>query len=501
MLAPALRPLSVGEMLDAAIKIVVRNFLTLVKAAGVVVIPTAALVGVIQGSVVVTSNQIVNPNTGQINTTQAQSVVGAAAAIALITYVAGLFAAAICYKVVGDAYIGGRPDWRVALRFTARRLGSVVWVAFVVAVFFALVLGVGILVVALVGQAVKPLAVVLGLGLFVVFVWLAIPAALAVPTFMMEGVKGSKAFRRAFALVRGQWWRCFGLLLLTLILAAVVTAIVDLVLGVGMRAALGGTTAGRVLVDVVLFAVTYFCVHPFEGAVLVVLSIDLRVRKEGYDVQLLASQLGVDPAGASLPYQRYVPGPGYPGSAGWPQWPPPGSPPPTYPPSGYPPGTVPPPPAYPPPTAPPSSGLFVTPGPPGPVAPPQPPSASPGAQGASAVPGAHPTGEPAPPGSPGSYWSPPRPATPGPGPGVPAVAGGPDASGPPGPGWWKASDGRWYPPELNQGATLPPEPGWWKASDGRWYPPEQHPSAGGDGGEGGGSGGTGGPGPAPGLPG
>ncbi len=47
----------------------------------------------------------------------------------------------------------------------------------------------------------------------------------------------------------------------------------------------------------------------------------------------------------------------------------------------------------------------------------------------------------------------------------------------PTPGWWLASDGRWYPPEAAQGnaagGTSPTPPaGWWLASDGRWYPPE-----------------------------
>ncbi len=42
---------------------------------------------------------------------------------------------------------------------------------------------------------------------------------------------------------------------------------------------------------------------------------------------------------------------------------------------------------------------------------------------------------------------------------------------PPGPGWWLASDGKWYPPNEPEAA---PGPGWWLASDGRWYPPREH---------------------------
>ncbi len=38
-----------------------------------------------------------------------------------------------------------------------------------------------------------------------------------------------------------------------------------------------------------------------------------------------------------------------------------------------------------------------------------------------------------------------------------------------GPGWWLASDGKWYPPKESE---EPPGPGWWLASDGKWYPPE-----------------------------
>ncbi len=43
-----------------------------------------------------------------------------------------------------------------------------------------------------------------------------------------------------------------------------------------------------------------------------------------------------------------------------------------------------------------------------------------------------------------------------------------------GPGWWQASDGKWYPP---QDAARAPAPGWWLASDGEWYPPRESEEA------------------------
>lgn len=48
-----------------------------------------------------------------------------------------------------------------------------------------------------------------------------------------------------------------------------------------------------------------------------------------------------------------------------------------------------------------------------------------------------------------------------------------------GPGWWRATDGRWYPPETHPYYESQPPPeqreGWWLARDGYWYPLEVHP--------------------------
>jgi hypothetical protein len=53
----------------------------------------------------------------------------------------------------------------------------------------------------------------------------------------------------------------------------------------------------------------------------------------------------------------------------------------------------------------------------------------------------------------------------------------PEGNDPPGPDWWLASDGKWYPPDTRpastpHGADSKQGPGWWLASDGKWYPPE-----------------------------
>jgi hypothetical protein len=64
-----------------------------------------------------------------------------------------------------------------------------------------------------------------------------------------------------------------------------------------------------------------------------------------------------------------------------------------------------------------------------------------------------------------------------------------------GPGWWLASDGKWYPPQIEEvtpaevvqsvqpsqtapapaGASSSQGAGWWQATDGFWYPPTPQP--------------------------
>ncbi len=52
-----------------------------------------------------------------------------------------------------------------------------------------------------------------------------------------------------------------------------------------------------------------------------------------------------------------------------------------------------------------------------------------------------------------------------------------------GPGWWQASDGKWYAPQQQPGpmapsptSEVPPGPGFWRGTDGNWYAPQVPPA-------------------------
>jgi hypothetical protein len=145
------------------------------------------------------------------------------------------------------------------------------------------------------------------------------------PALLIEGRRGRAALGRSFQLVRGRWWRTFGIIIVGFILAGVVSSLVQGVFLAGIL--VGSDNDALVLLFSALAGVVGLTITtPFQAALLTVVYFDLRVRKEGFDLELLASEIGgsAPPAGAAP-----APAPLLPPSAdeidrtGAPYWPPP----------------------------------------------------------------------------------------------------------------------------------------------------------------------------------
>ena len=102
---------------------------------------------------------------------------------------------------------------------------------------------------------------------------------------MMEGRPPMDALRRSRALVRGSWWRLFGIGVVFLLVLIGLSIVVSIPAGL---VGLSQTTVGSmlaVLANALVFPVAAV------GATLVYL--DLRVRKERYTLDEMASELGI----------------------------------------------------------------------------------------------------------------------------------------------------------------------------------------------------------------
>ncbi len=305
--APQLRPLGIGEILDVGIKIYTRNALTLFKIVVFVVLPAQILVNLVVVSAVpsgtaVSSGNPFGPSFSQpAYLTHHQVVVffvGYVAAF-LINFFAGRLAQAGCFRAVADAYLGEEVGWRSSLRFALRRLPAVV----VLSILSFVLVGLGTL-----------LFVIPGIYLYVAF-------AVAVPVLLVEGAGPSRALGRSRELVRGRWWATLGVSVVGYLLVSIVSlALTGLVVGVAFANPSRNSVTGFVL-NTVAATVGSMIATPAAAAFITVLYIDLRVRKEGFDLLLLARRLGVELApGRQLP--SFLPEPPPTGSRP-PFWPPP----------------------------------------------------------------------------------------------------------------------------------------------------------------------------------
>ncbi|HYV02763.1 MAG TPA: glycerophosphoryl diester phosphodiesterase membrane domain-containing protein, partial [Actinomycetota bacterium] len=138
-------------------------------------------------------------------------------------------------------------------------------------------------------------------GTVVGFLLLIIPGVIAAIRFtfgttvvVIEGARGTKALRRSWRLAKGSFWRILGTLLLAAILAAVVTGIVTIpttLIANGTGSPFTVEDASGWPIRAVGSTIASVIVTPFTALVRVLLYFDMRIRKEGFDIAVMAHDL------------------------------------------------------------------------------------------------------------------------------------------------------------------------------------------------------------------
>jgi hypothetical protein len=268
---PALRPLSLGEVLDVSIKICLRHWRTLLKAVLIIVVPVQVVSTALTADYTATSFDFSAnvDKTPEQTLDEFNSYIGGLAISTLLQVLAVLLASAACFRAIAQAYLGDQPDWRRSLSYALHRTPSLLLLTLLYA------LGVGFATLLLIAPG----------------VWLYIAWAFAMPVLLVEGVRGRKALGRSFKLVKGRWWRTFGVLAVGFILAGIVSTIVQGAFLVGIIVQPDNDVL--VLVLSALSGIVGLAIGtPFQAALLTVVYFDLRVRKEGFDLELLAQGIG-----------------------------------------------------------------------------------------------------------------------------------------------------------------------------------------------------------------
>ena len=265
----------------------------------VVVVPVQVLAVVVAAATAgdSTRSSIFDPNTNTTTTTASAGDITAQVLVGLLSQVATLIATAALVKAISDTWVGQTPDWRESLRAAGKRAGALVWLLICVAV--VLIAGF--------------------IALVIPGIWLAVPCAIAFPALMVEGCRGFKAIGRGRWLVKGRWWPTFAVIFLGYMLASILGLMLGGIAGAVFFASGSGT--GFAVGNAIATGLATFVTTPFNAAIITLVYYDLRVRKEGFDLQLLAGGLGSD-AIVNQSFFRPAAQPQQPGAEP-PFWPPP----------------------------------------------------------------------------------------------------------------------------------------------------------------------------------
>jgi hypothetical protein len=278
----ALRPLGIGETLDVAIKLCLANLATLAKVVLVIVAPIAAVSEVVTVSSTPDFDSF-DPAAGEFDADEFWTFLAGIGTVTLLSALGAILATGACFKAITDAYLGRPVAWRESIAFAARRFGSILWVSILVG-----------------------LLTVLGMiACLVPGVWLWFSFAVAVPVLLTEDLRGRKALGRSKRLVAGRWWSVTAAIFVSLLLAGILQGALTAV-----ASAVSLTSAGTLASSLVNFLATTVAsalTTPFTAAVAIVVYIDLRVRKEAFDLELLAEQIGVDPPEGGWPASSAAP--------------------------------------------------------------------------------------------------------------------------------------------------------------------------------------------------
>ncbi|MFD4609507.1 MULTISPECIES: hypothetical protein [unclassified Streptomyces] len=315
-----LRPLGVGEILDGTVSTMRTHWRTVLGITLAVAVFSQIIVILMQRLVVdsTTSSQVLsdpNATAEEVGRAMGDIMLGSGA-VFIVSLVSTVIATALLTTVTSRAVLGKPVTTAEAWRDARPQVLKLFGLVFLVMVICLGVIALGTLPGVLVATTGSPvggivLAVAGGLAACVPALWLAVRFSLASPALMLEKQGIGKSMSRSAKLIRGSWWRVFGIQLLAGLIAGIVSAIIAIPFlalavafgGGGMTSMLNGpphigwayliiTGIGAVIGSTLTF--------PITAGVTVLLYIDLRIRREALDLDL-ARAAGVQGHGADAP--------------------------------------------------------------------------------------------------------------------------------------------------------------------------------------------------------
>lgn len=271
---PEFRARRAGEIIDAAVKLYFARWRTFIPLAAVFMVPFAAVSAIASTA---SFSQLDQSSVDPEAIPSASELAGAFAPIVLI----GLLSLLIFPLVTGATawaaaqfYLGENPSVERIIKAALSKFGALVLVSILT----------GVLAVAGFILLVIP-------GIIVI-----VRLLLASPAVMVEDNSATDAMRRSWRLVKGFFWKTLGVSLLTTLIGGIVQGVFDIPFNVYVQYLYEQQNwAAAAVVAFIGTSISATLVTPFGAIVYVLLYFDLRIRKEGMDLSLMAENLRSNP--------------------------------------------------------------------------------------------------------------------------------------------------------------------------------------------------------------
>jgi hypothetical protein len=340
-----LRPRSVTEILDQAFRLYRKHFLTFLAITAIVFVPVnmgVQLLNVaVQGSNVALQRSALDASPIESAETLNQTVV-LMIVLLLVLLGLGVLGGLLQYlsqgaltSAVADSHLDRPVSFGRAYRSMLKHVGPLLGT-----IGLQILIGIGIFLPTIVvfvlaiaaitaggdggvgaGLTFVCLAFLLMFVTFIVYIYVFVRLVVIVPALMVENLGPIQAVRRSWRLVEGYWWRTFGLLLLLGIMGAIISAgPAYLVTAIVTAVTQSFDPVVNTAITGVISVITEAFFIPLSLTCYTLYYFDLRVRKEGFDLETALDQRYSYPGGPGT----QAPPPGgystgqYPGPGGYP---------------------------------------------------------------------------------------------------------------------------------------------------------------------------------------
>ena len=262
-----LNPRNIGDILGDTFRIYGRNFWKLLAIAAIVL----GVLGVID--IIAGLGSLPLVITGVAIGALSGWIIAGLIILVVAHILGGILVGGALIHAVSEQYLRQRISIGQAYAFAWRRLGDMIGASILA---FLAIGGIGgIIAVSVLVAIFSPVGWILVVVGSCASIYLMIRWIFILPAALLEGLGPTAALSRSWGLVKKNWWRVLGIMLVVALISGAISAILGMIPTVG-------ALIGSILVT------------PIYTIAITLLYYDLRVRKEEYSLEALASELHIE---------------------------------------------------------------------------------------------------------------------------------------------------------------------------------------------------------------